>query len=95
MHKKQTVLLASLMLLAQIGFCACQKDNPDSRIENSAQTETVPSTQSSVILPDLSAEFDSWQEAYVVYIDYLIQKDPDPESAKNNYRFALFQLYDK
>ncbi|MDE5768540.1 MAG: C-type lectin domain-containing protein [Oscillospiraceae bacterium] len=100
MRKKQTAFLASLILLAQIGFCACQKDNSDSQkrsdslMENSAQIETVLSTESPVILPDLSAEFSTWQEAYAVYIDYLIQKNPDPEFAKNNYRFALIQLDD-
>lgn len=101
--KKQTAACISLILLAQTGFCACQKNNSDSQEnsdpENAAiQTATAPDadspTESPVILPDLKAEFDSWQDAYTVYIDYLLKKSPDKENANANYRYSLIYLDD-
>ncbi|MDE5754615.1 MAG: hypothetical protein K2H89_08745 [Oscillospiraceae bacterium] len=100
MLKKKAALCISLAFLA--GLCACQKNNPDSQedsrslIENPAQIETISnsSTEPSVILPDLEAEFDSWQDAYAVYIDYLLKKSSDAEDANTIYCYSLVYLDD-
>ena len=100
MLRKKTAVCVCLAFLT--GLCACQKNNPDSQedssslIENPAQIETISDSpiESPVSLPDLKAEFDSWQDAYAVYIDYLIKKNPDTEEANTSYRYSLVYLDD-
>lgn len=94
------ITACSVCLLLLTGLCACKKqdDAGDSGagdlIENHAQIDNNNNINPTepVILPDLTAEFSTWQEAYAVYIDYLIKKDPDQENARINYRFALIYL---
>lgn len=99
----QKIIISSVCLLFLTGMCACQKqkdsENSDNLVQNHAQIESISpaTTEEPVILPDLNVTFSTWQEAYTIYIDYLIKKGisaKNTEDAESIYRYALVYLDD-
>lgn len=99
MMRKKLLFITSILLMTSL--CACNQEKntsqPDGLIANDAQIQSIESTvptEPEVILPDLNAEFSSWQEAYRTYIDYLTKKNSDTEKANATYRYSLIHMND-